>query len=152
MRPSVASPTGTEIGCARVHDVDAAREAVGRVHRDRADTVVPEVLLHLGNELHRIPPVTARDVDLERVVDRRQVGMEDDVDDDAPDLDDLADISLLFGHARSWLGFAGTLTNPKFWLRSSLTLRPPSAQQPGEPLTAARPDERASLLAPPRGE
>ena len=35
---------------AGVDDVGAAREPVGRVHRDRADAVVAEVLLHLGDE------------------------------------------------------------------------------------------------------
>ncbi len=49
-----ARPTGTEIGCAGVDDVDAARESVGRVHRDRADAVVAEVLLHLGHERARL--------------------------------------------------------------------------------------------------
>ena len=36
---------------AEVDDVDAAREAVGRVHGDRADAVVAEVLLHLGDQV-----------------------------------------------------------------------------------------------------
>ena len=36
-----------------VDDLDAAREAVGGVHRDRADAVVAEVLLHLRDQLAR---------------------------------------------------------------------------------------------------
>ena len=52
-RPSVISPTGTEIGAAGVDDVGAARDAVGRVHRDRANAVVSEVLLHLGDQRRR---------------------------------------------------------------------------------------------------
>ena len=38
---------------AGVDDVDAAREAVGRVHGDGADAVVAEVLLHLGDQRRR---------------------------------------------------------------------------------------------------
>ena len=38
---------------AGVDHVGAAREAVGRVHRDRADAVVAEVLLHLGDQAGR---------------------------------------------------------------------------------------------------
>ena len=38
---------------AGVDDVGAAREAVGRVHRDGADAVVAEVLLHLRDQLDR---------------------------------------------------------------------------------------------------
>ena len=53
-RPSVASPTGTVIGRAGVARGDAAREAVGRSHRDRAHPVVAEVLLHLADEA-RLP-------------------------------------------------------------------------------------------------
>ena len=50
MRPSVTSPTGTVIGPPGVDDLDAAREAVGGVHGDRADAIVAEVLLHLADE------------------------------------------------------------------------------------------------------
>ncbi len=39
-----------------VDDVDAAREAVGRVHRDRADAIVAEVLLHLRDQRPLEPP------------------------------------------------------------------------------------------------
>ena len=35
---------------AGVDDVDSAREAVGRLHRDRADAIVAEVLLHLRDQ------------------------------------------------------------------------------------------------------
>ena len=63
-RPSVASPTGTEIGALGVDDVGSAGEPVGRIHRDRADAVVTEMLLHLGDEL------AVRELDLDRVQDR----------------------------------------------------------------------------------
>ena len=88
-RPSVWSPTGTEIGDARVDDVGAAREAVGRVHRDRAHAIVAEVLLHLRDQLARAA-VPVGDLDAERVVDLRQPAREDGVEDDALDLDDPA--------------------------------------------------------------
>ena len=54
---------------ARVDHVDAAREAVGRVHRDGAHAVVAEVLLHLGDELD-LAALAARDP--QRRVDRGQ--------------------------------------------------------------------------------
>ena len=44
------SPTGTVIGAAGVDHVEAAGQAVGRVHRDRAHAAVAQVLLHLGHE------------------------------------------------------------------------------------------------------
>ena len=50
MRPSVASPTGTLIERAGVVRDGAAREPVGRVHRDGAHAVVAQVLLHLGHQ------------------------------------------------------------------------------------------------------
>ena len=55
-RPSVASPTGTVIGSPVSIDVDAAGEAVGRVHRDRAHAVVAEMLLHLRDQVDAGPP------------------------------------------------------------------------------------------------
>ncbi len=66
----------------------AAREAVGRVHRDRADTVVAEVLLYLRDE--RAARVAFGDLDLEGRVDLGEKIGEDGVDDDALDLDDPA--------------------------------------------------------------
>ena len=41
---------------AGVDDVDAAGEAVGRVHRDRAHAVVAEVLLHLRDQVVAVGP------------------------------------------------------------------------------------------------
>ena len=67
---------------------DAAREPVGRVHRDRADAVVAEVLLHLRDE--RAARVAFGDLDLEGGVDLGEPVGEDGVDDDALDLDDPA--------------------------------------------------------------
>ena len=66
MRPSVTSPTGTVIGPPVSTTSVAAGEAVGRVHRDRADAVVAEVLLDLADEDVRLAAV-----DGDRVVDLR---------------------------------------------------------------------------------
>ena len=49
-RPSVGCPDGDGDRLARVDDVCAAGEPVGRVHRDRPYAVVAEVLLHLRDE------------------------------------------------------------------------------------------------------
>ena len=54
---------------AGVDDVDAARQAVGRVHCDRAHAVVAEVLLHLCDQIGAAAPRRARDLDQKRVVD-----------------------------------------------------------------------------------
>ena len=88
-RPSVGWPTGTEIGEPGVDDVDAAREPVGRVHRDGAHPVVAEVLLYLRHER------AGRQLDLERGQDLGQAVGEDGVEHDALDLDDLPDVPLL---------------------------------------------------------
>ena len=91
-RPSVASPTGTEIG-APVSTTSMPRgEPVGRVHGDGAHAVVAEMLLHLGDELDRRVAVLLGRADAERAVDRGQAVGEDRVDHDALDLDDLADV------------------------------------------------------------
>ena len=70
---------------ARVDDVGAAGEPVGRVHRDRAHAVVAEMLLHLRDQR------SVRQLDLERGQDLGKAVGEDRVDDDALDLDDLPD-------------------------------------------------------------
>ena len=88
---------------AEVDDVETAREAVRGVHGNSAHAVVPEVLLHLGDH------VAAVDREPERVVDLRQLVREEHVDDDALDLDQLADvlpISLL-SHATPGEVFSG---------------------------------------------
>ena len=77
---------------AGVLDVGAARDAVGGVHRHRADPVVPEVLLDLGDQVDRRAAVLLGDLDAQGVVDARELAVEDGVDDDALDLDDLADV------------------------------------------------------------
>ena len=51
IRPSVSGPTGTVIGRAGIDHLGAAREAVGRVHRDGADTFVAEMLLDLADQI-----------------------------------------------------------------------------------------------------
>ena len=98
MRPSVWSPTGTEIGCSRVDDLDAAGEPVGRVHGDGPDAIVAEVLLHLRDQLARA--AVLGDLDAERVVDLGQPVREDGVEHDALDLDDLSRVLAvaLVGH------------------------------------------------------
>ncbi len=63
----------------------AAGQAVGRVHRDRADDVLAEML---GDLEHQAVAVV---VGLERREDRRQLALESDVDDGADDLADAAD-------------------------------------------------------------
>ncbi len=99
MRPSVSSPTGTEIGPLGVDDLGPAREAVGRVHRNRADAVVAEVLLHLRDQLSR-PAAVLGDGDAEGVVDLGKLVREDGVEHDALDLDDLSRVrtAALVGH------------------------------------------------------
>ncbi len=82
-------PDGHGDRLARVLDVEAAGEPVGRVHGDGADAIVSEVLLHLCDQLAVV------DGDAKRGVDRRQLVREDDVDDDALDLDDLAPVFLV---------------------------------------------------------
>ena len=84
MRPSVPSPTGTEIGVAGVGDFLAAHEALGNVHRDAAHGVLAEMLRDLEHE-----PVAVVDR-LERVQNRRQVAVELHVDDGADHLGDAA--------------------------------------------------------------
>ena len=81
---------------AEVDRLHAALHAVGRLHRDRADAVLAEVLLDFGDDVERLAALLRRRLDAQRVVDRGQVsGLELDVDDRSDDLDDVAD--LLFG-------------------------------------------------------
>src|SRR5918995_2224515 len=74
--------------------LDAAREAVRRVHRDRPDAVVAKVLLNLRDQL------TAVDRDAQRAVDRGQFVREYGIEDDALDLHDPADVSLVLGSSQ----------------------------------------------------
>jgi hypothetical protein len=67
MRPSVWSPTGTEIGPCVSTISTPAGEPVGRVHGDGPDAIVAEVLLHLRDQLSRA--AVLGDLDAERVVD-----------------------------------------------------------------------------------
>ena len=60
--------------------LEPAREPVGRVHRDGADAIVTEVLLHLRDQRALLLSVTGRDVDAEGGIDLRQALREDDVD------------------------------------------------------------------------
>ena len=58
---------------AGVDDLVAALDPVGRVHRDRADAVVAEVLLDLADQLGRFAVAVARRLDRDRRVDLRQL-------------------------------------------------------------------------------
>ena len=81
---------------AEVDDLHAALHAVGRLHRDRADAVLAQVLLDLDDDVERLASVFRRRLDVQGVVNRGQVpGLELDVHDRPDDLDDAAD--LLFG-------------------------------------------------------
>jgi hypothetical protein len=79
-------------GRAGVEHVDAAGKAVGRIHGDRADAVVAQVLLHFCDER------AGRRLDLEGGQDLGKAIREDGVDHDALDLDDLPQVAT--GRAR----------------------------------------------------
>ena len=82
----------------------AAGQAVGRVHRDRADDVLAEVLRDLEDQ------AVAAIVGLERRQDRRQLAFEGDVDDGADDLADAAgEVAGLRGCMRRLRGRGGLL-------------------------------------------
>ena len=122
-RPRVMSPTGTEIGAAGVHDCRAAGEAIGRVHRDRADAVVAQVLLHLGDQHAALGAL-----DPERGVDLRELLGEHGVDHDALDLDQAADVlgaAVALGHVSPTWKLAG-----RRW-RGTPEGRPPRIQSIG---------------------
>ena len=86
IRPSVIGPTGIADLRAGVGHLLAAGQALGRVHRDRADGVLAEMLGDLEDE------AVAVVVGLERGQDRRQLAVERHVDDGADHLADAADI------------------------------------------------------------
>ena len=85
-----------------VHDVDAAREPVGGVHRDRAHAVVSEVLLHLRHER------AVAERDLEGGQDLGEALGEDGVEHDALDLDDLPDVGLATSCCQAWVSWKGS--------------------------------------------
>ena len=90
-RPSVAVPTGIEIGAPVSIACMPRRMPSVALHRDRADAVLAQVLLDLGDDVDRLPALGPGDPD--RVVDVRQMSaLELDVDDRSDDLDDLADL------------------------------------------------------------
>ncbi len=66
IRPSVALPTGIEIGAPVSMHLAAAGQAVGRIHRHGADGELAQLLRHLEHE------APAADVRRQRVQDRRQ--------------------------------------------------------------------------------
>ena len=71
-RPSVAGPTGTEIGAPVSIDRHAAPHAVGRLHRDRAHAVLAEMLLDLGDDVDASAASARLGDDADGVVDRGQ--------------------------------------------------------------------------------
>jgi hypothetical protein len=78
---------------AQVHRLHAADHSVGRLHRDAPDAVLAEVLCDLGNDVDRDAGRLAVILDLDRVVDRRELALgEFHVDDGADDLDDAANV------------------------------------------------------------
>ena len=91
---------------AGVDDGGAARKSVGRVHGDRANAVVTEMLLHFGHE-GRGRAVGLDDLYLDGVEDLGQAVGKDRVDHDALDLDDLPDVlrpvrARLLRHCSPW--------------------------------------------------
>ena len=124
-RPSVAGPTGTEIGAPVSIDRHAALHAVGRLHRDRAHAVLAEVLLDFGDDVDRLAAVAPSDDDAHGVVDRRQVpACELDVDDRADDLDDLADFAVPLLLPYCSFAASGRLTSAPTASRSTAPARP----------------------------
>ena len=98
--PLVTSPTGTVIGRAGVAHLGAADQAVGRLHRDRPDHVVAQVLGDLEGQ--RLGAPGQGHVDVQRVEDLgHRVARELGVDDRADDPDDAAD-------GRSWCGLSSS--------------------------------------------
>src|SRR4051812_42737199 len=94
---------------AGVDDLGPASEAVGRVHRDRADAVIAEVLLDLADEVRADALVVAGGAvagDQQRGVDLGQLVREDGLDDDALDLLDAPDVAAVAA-ALALLGFGG---------------------------------------------
>ena len=76
-----------------VAHVHAADDRVGGAHRDGADLIATDVLLHLGHHADLLTRLGGR-ADLERVEELGEVaGFERDVDDRSDDLDDLTDVS-----------------------------------------------------------
>ena len=77
---------------AGVDHLGAALQAVGGVHRHRADAVVAEVLLDLADELAGALLLVSGHLDRQRRVDLGELVGEDGVDDDARHLLDASDV------------------------------------------------------------
>ena len=87
---------------AGVDDHIAAPEALGGVHRHGLHPVVAQVLLDLEHEVDGVAPVALRHLDLEGVVDLREVLVgKGDVHDDARHLLDRTDptVSVVISHS-----------------------------------------------------
>src|SRR5215211_808887 len=148
---SIGSPR-TLKGRAGVDHVDPARNAVGRVHRDRADAVVAEVLLHLRDQRDRGLAVALRELDAQGAVDLGQLVREHGVDDDTLDLDDLADVLILAvvlvrhvspGEAvRVTCPGRGETACPGFGVYRSAAALDPAWETPFRPLSARPPGPR----------
>ena len=91
MRPSVSSPTGTEIVSPGIADAGAAGQTFGRVHGDGAHGVLAKVLSNFEHE------TVAVVVGFERVQDGRQMAVELDVHNGAHNLGNTAGLGLCHG-------------------------------------------------------
>ncbi len=145
-------------GSTRVDHLQAARQPVGGVHRDRAHTVVAEVLLDLAHEHalagHGADPGRLlrggrrRPGDRDRVIDLGQALGKDGLDHYALDLLDAPDIALGDGAGGGlWgrrLGGGGVhcLDSPRYlhlksWSGLSALLRGPPQLRPSAPATTS---------------
>src|SRR4029077_9171693 len=86
-------------GLARVEGLHSADHAFGRLHGDRADAPVAEVLLHFHGHVERFRQVVAFAGDAHRVVNRGQVsGLELNIQDWSNYLDHVSYCCVLLGH------------------------------------------------------
>ena len=97
MRPGVPLSDRHRDRAARVDDLLASLQSVGRVHRDRANAIVAQMLLDLADEgggaaIVAVGVALVLELDLDRRVDLRQLVGEYGVDDDAGHLLDAADV------------------------------------------------------------
>src|ERR1044072_8720193 len=66
---------GHRDGAAGVERGHAAHDSLGRLHRDRADAALAEVLLDFGDEVYGRGHVEALASDAQRLINRRQVAV-----------------------------------------------------------------------------
>src|SRR3989442_10589375 len=79
-------------GVGRFH---SAHHAVGRQHRNGAHAALPEVLLHLSNDIDRFGHLETIGSNPQRLIDRRQIFLSElDVENRANNLHDFSDVSV----------------------------------------------------------